>query len=78
MITYLDTLNVTNGMPVFSSGEGCWADMEGTVSTVDVQNDLINVKWTYPDGHRDTLTYDASHFQDTTDRDGTAWLVLDL
>lgn len=79
MITYADTLGVHKGMPVFLPGEGTFASMEGRVTGLDTQRDLISVKWDHPAMvGQSALKYDAARFQDTTDRDGIAWLVLDL
>lgn len=79
MITYLDTLNVTPNMPVYVPGKDTFVGMEGYVSKVNVQDDTISVAWDHPMMRSQApLKYDASHFRDTTDRDGTTWLVLDL
>lgn len=79
MITYLDALNVTLNMSVYVPGKDIFVGMDGYVSKVNVQDDTISVMWDHPMMRSQApLTYDASHFRDTTDRNGTACLVLDL
>lgn len=88
MITYMDTLRVTLGMPVFLSGVTLgerYDDLTGIVVEISKRDDTITVQWDHPNMSTGPLTYDvvdeatdAARFQDTTDRDGTRWLILDL
>jgi hypothetical protein len=84
----MDTLRVTLGMPVFLGGVTLgerYDDLTGIVVEISKRDDTITVQWDHPNMPTGPLTYDvvdeatdAARFQDTTDRDGTRWLVLDL
>ena len=70
-------------LPVFLTGwngtSDPWEDMEGHITNVDLDTNLIMVKWDHAAmAQYGPLSYGAQDMVLTTDRTGCEWLVLHI